>query len=107
MLQKSVREVYNACRCISFYECVYEYFQYCEKISTDFVNATNHSEAVLAELWEIYLKYEYLGIENQKEIEELLNVYVMERGQKACEAGQFNEKMWQGGVVPCHILYAF
>lgn len=79
MLSKSVQEVYNACRCISFYECVYEYFQYFEKISTDFVNAANHSEAVLAELWEIYLKYEYLRIENWEEIEELLNVYVMER----------------------------
>lgn len=53
-------EVYNSCRVICFYECLYEYFQYSEKINRDFINASYEKDWVLAQLWDIYLENEYL-----------------------------------------------
>ena len=70
------QEVYDSCRVISFYECMYEYFQYCEKISRDFINASGKDDWVLAQLWELYLKNEYLRADTWAEIEGLLNAYV-------------------------------
>ena len=77
MLSIPAEEIYQACRKICFFECVYEYFQY-EETSEEFVNAAWQGEAVLAELWEIYLKYEYLGMDTWEEIEGILAVYVRE-----------------------------
>lgn len=71
-----VQEVYDSCRVICFYECMYEYFQYCEKISRDFINASGKDDWVLAQLWELYLENEYLRADTWGEIEGLLNAYV-------------------------------
>ena len=75
MLSDSTQEVYDSCRKICFYECINEYFQYSREISADFVNATRQSDKILAELWQIYLKYEYLGMDTWEEIEDILNTY--------------------------------
>lgn len=56
MLSSNVREVYNECNRIRFFECLHEYFLYKEKIDSEFVQATADSEDILQELWEIYLK---------------------------------------------------
>ena len=82
MLLSPVREVYNACRVICFYECLHEYFKYCEKISSDFINASAGEEQVLAQLWGLYLENEYLRADTWDEIEGMLNTYVVEQKQK-------------------------
>lgn len=74
-LSRTPQEIYHACKRICFFECVYEYFQYKEEISEDFINATGQRDRILEELWEIYLKHEYLGMDTWEEIEELLEVY--------------------------------
>lgn len=76
MLLCPAQEVYNSCRVICFYECLYEYFRYCEKINRDFINVSYKKEWVLARLWEIYLENEYLKADTWDEIEEILNAYV-------------------------------
>lgn len=75
MLSDSVQKVYDACRKICFYECVNEYFQYSRETSADFINATGQSDKILAELWKIYLKNEYLGMDTWEDIEDILNTY--------------------------------
>ena len=67
MLLQLAEEVYNSCRSICLYECLYEYFRYCEKIRRDFINASEKEEGVLAQLLELYLKNEYLR-RNRKHI---------------------------------------
>lgn len=85
MLLSPVREVYNSCRIICFYECLYEYFRYCEEISRDFINASAGEEQILSQLWDIYLKNEYLGADTWGEIEGLLNAYVDRRKPQETE----------------------
>lgn len=84
MLLCPAGEIYNSCRVICFYECLYEYFQYSEKINRDFINASYKKEWVLAQLWDIYLENEYLRADTWGEIEGILNAYV--NGQKPQKA---------------------
>ena len=76
MLLQPTWEIYNSCRSICFYGCLYEYFQYCEKISRDFINGSEKEPWVLAQLWELYLKNEYLKADTWDEIESILRTYV-------------------------------
>lgn len=82
MLSASTHEVYDSCRQICFYECVQEYFLYSGRISRKFAEAASHSNSILEELWEIYLKFEYLNADTWTQLEEILHVYVMEHGSK-------------------------
>ena len=79
MLLQPTWEIYNSCRSICFYECLYEYFRYCEKISRDFINASEKEDLILAQLWELYLKNEYLKADTWDEIESILRAYVDKR----------------------------
>ena len=79
MLLQPAWEIYNSCRSICFYECLYEYFRYCEKISRDFINASEKENMILAQLWELYLKNEYLKADTWDEIESILRAYVDKR----------------------------
>lgn len=81
MLSNPARTVYDSCNKIRFYECMMEYFQYKEKVSREIVNASENSEYPLAEMYEIYLKYEYLDVGTWKGIEEILNVFVEEQAK--------------------------
>ncbi len=81
MLSNPVRTVYDSCNKIRFYECMMEYFQYKESISRAFVNSSENSVYPLAELYEIYLKHEYLHVGTWKGIEEILNVFVVEQAK--------------------------
>lgn len=54
LLSGSIHEVYDACRRICFYECMQEYFLYCEHISEKFVAATCRSDKILEELWNLF-----------------------------------------------------
>lgn len=78
MLSMPAEEIYHACKQICFFECVYEYFQYKEEISKEFINAAWQGESVLLELWGIYLKYEYLEMDTWDGIEDILGIYVKE-----------------------------
>ena len=71
MLLQPTWEIYNSCRSICFYGCLY-----CEKISRDFINASEKEHWVLAQLWELYLKNEYLKADTWDEIESILRTYV-------------------------------
>ena len=75
MLSNPVRTVYDSCNKIRFYECMMEYFQYKEAINKEFINSSQNSVYPLAELYEIYLKYEYLHVDTWKGIEEILDVF--------------------------------
>jgi len=61
MLSETVHEVYASCRCICFYESVWEYFLYHKHISRAFMKAAAESENILGELWDMYLEDECLG----------------------------------------------
>ncbi len=75
MLLCPAEELYNSCRMICFYECLYEYFRYCEKINVDFIHASNKEEWILEQLWNLYLENEYLKADTWDEIESILKAY--------------------------------
>jgi hypothetical protein len=78
MMSASTQEIYDSCKKICFYECMQEYFVYCEQINREFVETAVQRDDILETLWNIYLKYEYLRADTWKEIEDILNVYVSE-----------------------------
>ena len=52
MLLCPAEELYNSCRMICFYECLYEYFRYCEKINVDFIHGEPSAYRILQSfLW--------------------------------------------------------
>jgi hypothetical protein len=85
MLSMSIQKVYEECRRICFYECVQEYFLYCEHINREFVETAGSHDEILSGLWDIYLKNEHLGADTWDEIEEMLKVYAGKHETK--EAG--------------------
>ncbi len=78
MLSGTVRGAYDSCRRICFYESVREYFLYNKHASRVFLEAAAGKENILGELWEIYLKNEYLGADTWEQIETMLQFYVEE-----------------------------
>ena len=55
-----------------------------KKIPPEFVQATEGREDILQELWEIYLKYKYLRIDEWSDLEDVLKMYV---GRQEAAAG--------------------
>lgn len=80
MISEPSKTVYDQCNIIRFYECVYEYFMYCEDIRTEAVAACLEESNVLAALYALYLKREDLQVETWEDIELLLQVFVEEHG---------------------------
>lgn len=76
MLSRTRREIYDSCNLIHFYECLWEYFIYTEKMEQEFVQKVKISDHLMGELYHYYLKTEYLSVETWSGIEELLRCYV-------------------------------
>lgn len=75
-LAKTNIEIYDSCNIIRFYESIYEYFIYAEDLKKNHLNICLKYENVISELYELYLKYEYLNCSTWENIEEILNVLV-------------------------------
>lgn len=75
-LSKSRKKIFAACEEIRFYSCIYEYFLYAEDIAQEHIKACLKCESAIAELYHLYLKYEYLRCSRWDDIEELLDVFV-------------------------------
>lgn len=81
-LSKSRKKIFEACCEIRFYSCIYEYFLYAEEIADDHIEACLKCENAIAELYDLYLKCEYLRCDRWEDIEELLDMFVS--GQEDC-----------------------
>lgn len=81
-LSRSRKKIFEACFEIRFYSCIYEYFLYVEEIADAHIEACFKCENAIAELYDLYLKYEYLRCDRWEDIEELLDVLVS--GQEDC-----------------------
>ena len=78
MVSEPSRSVYDQCNIIRFYECVYEYFMYCENIAPDIINACIGNNRLLDVLHALYLKREDLRVDSWEDIEELLFAFAEE-----------------------------
>lgn len=78
-LSRSRKEIFEACSRIAFYSCIYEYFLYAEEISEKHIRACLNCGEIIASLYQIYLKYEYLQYSRWEDIEEILDVLVREQ----------------------------
>ena len=76
MLSKSREEIFESCNIIRFYSCMYEYFLYKEELEEEHINACLIYEDVIATLYYLYLKYEYLRYSRWEDIEDMLDVLV-------------------------------
>lgn len=79
MLSKSREEIFDECNAIRFYSCIYEYFLYKTDIKEEYIKACLKYEDIIATLYHLYMKYEYLRYSRWEDIEELLNVLVREQ----------------------------
>lgn len=78
-LSKSRNEIFECCGVIRFYSCIHEYFLYAEDIEEAHRNACLECGDVIASLYALYLKYEYLRCSRWEDIEEILDVLVREQ----------------------------
>lgn len=76
MLAKSRKKIFEACCKIRFYSCIYEYFIYAEDIEDAHIEACLKCEYTIAELYDLYLKCEYLRYSRWEDIEKLLDVFI-------------------------------
>lgn len=81
-LSRSRKKIFEDCCEIRFYSCIYEYFLYVEEIADDHIEACLKCKNAIAELYDLYLKCEYLQCDRWNDIEELLDVFVS--GQEHC-----------------------
>lgn len=79
MLSKSREEIFDGCNVIRFYSCIYEYFLYNTDIKEEHIKACLKYGDIIAALYHLYMKYEYLRYSRWEDIEELLNVLVREQ----------------------------
>lgn len=82
MLVSPVKDVYERCNEIRFYECVYEYFRYCESITEEYMKACLKESEIIAALWRTYIENEYLKIDTWEDIEDLMLVMKERQKQK-------------------------
>lgn len=74
MLASPAGEIYDGCNKIWFYECVFEYFQYCSDIEEGYIKACLKEVDIIAALWAVYSQHEYLRVGTWEDVEELLRV---------------------------------
>ena len=76
MLSKSPKKVYKHHKKIYFYECINEYITYHETLLPEFIEAAaGERKGILADLWRIYKKSEYLNAGTWEGVEEILLEY--------------------------------
>ena len=76
VLSGNNKSIYRQCRKIVFYETMHEYFQYCEELNREFIDSCCMDSMLLAKLWDLYRKKQYVHIDTWAEIEKFLNVYL-------------------------------
>lgn len=79
MLSKSREEIFEECNNIHFYSCLHEYFLYKEDMDKEHIEACLKCENIIAALYRLYMKYEYLYCSRWEDIEEILNVLVYDQ----------------------------
>lgn len=96
MLSRTVKEVYEDCAKIHFYECLHEYFLYQENIQEEFLEKAAKRKGIYQELWNLYLKYEHLEVSTWEQIEGMLKFYCyQEKGEeKNYETTNDNERIF-------------
>lgn len=75
-LSKSNIEIYDNCNIIRFYHCIYEYFLYSENLDKTHISVCLKCDNIIASLYHLYLKYEYLSYDKWEDIKEILNVFI-------------------------------
>lgn len=88
MLSRTKKEIYESCAKIHFYECCHEYFLYQEDIVAEFFEIAVQRKGIYQELWNLYLKYEYLEVDTWEQIEEMLKLYCHQEKRKGKEIEQ-------------------
>lgn len=76
MLTLSPEQIFDKCGQVHFYNCMYDYFMYNERISQIVVAKMKVNKTLIAECWEVYLKQEGLSFSSWSEIDELVKVYL-------------------------------
>lgn len=82
MLASLVKDVYEKCSEIRFYECIYEYFRYCESVPEEYIEACLKESEIFQALWRTYMENEYLKADTWEDIEELIAVLMERQNQK-------------------------
>ena len=82
MMFSTIKDVYDNCNEIQFYECISEYFRYNEHIKPEYISACIKYTNVIRHLYELYIKYENLQVNTWEGIDELLDCLVYK--QKSC-----------------------
>lgn len=82
MLASGVKEVYDNCIQISFYECIYEYFTYFDNFTDEMIAGCLMEDHVINALWEVYVKYEYLRYDTWEKISDLINSLILRRKEE-------------------------
>lgn len=75
-LSKNNKEIYKLYDKIRFYEYIYEYFMYAESLEKEHLLIYIKYDNIIAIMYELYVKYEYLRYDRWEDIEEILNVLV-------------------------------
>lgn len=89
MLSKTPHEIYDNCKIILFYENIYEYCIYNETISEEYAKLIEERTGIINDLYHLYLKYEFLGINNWSEIDDLIEIYMQGGGRD--DKGIYNQ----------------
>ena len=76
MLSSCSRIIYDSCSIIRFYECMHEYFEYNENISSKVIKLLEDKKDLIASLYQFYLKHEELEIGTWDHIDTLLEMYI-------------------------------
>ena len=79
MLSKTREEIFEECNAIRFFSCLHEYFLYKEDIKEAYIKACLKCEDIIATLYHLYIKYEYLIYSRWEDIDEILNALVREQ----------------------------
>lgn len=68
MVSRPSREAYHSCGKIWFYESVYEYFLYNDRLSKEQVSTCLEANGIMESMWNLYLKDDSLNVDTWEEI---------------------------------------
>lgn len=76
ILKQRAEEIWDGCCKIWFYNSLFEYFNYNEKIPYVVMEKLKEYSSILARCWELYLKKEELSILSWADIDNLLETFI-------------------------------
>ncbi len=79
MYRKPQPEIWGACGKIHFYCCVFEYFQYNDRIPMKYYSLLCTCRRPIYTLWETYLRYEHLSYLTWEDIDNIMEVLLGSR----------------------------